>query len=74
MLKLIESMKERASLIVREDYDVIYTTGPDLITTVIHAESSNYSEELVIIPQEEADNYFEHLIFGQWRENHLRQR
>ncbi len=56
--------KARAHLPVNSDYDVLYTTGPDLVSTVVNRH--NYSDVLVVRESEEALG-FQHLVTGGWR-------
>jgi len=62
--RVIDLLLQRAILGVRSDYDIIYTTGPDLTSTVYAQERT---AQLVNKPT--ADSFFSHLCSGHWRMN-----
>ena len=49
---------------VSEDYDVLYTTGPDAVTTVVHR---SVHPGVVTILRPEDQKYFRHEARGSWR-------
>jgi hypothetical protein len=84
---LVRLAQERALLQVETDYDILYTTGPDLVSTVVNR---NQYKDVVIIREREKVwglllcylvNFviffhrqsmgFEHLISGGWRDQQL---
>jgi mannosyltransferase OCH1-like enzyme len=60
--KVLDLLFERIHLRVSCDYDVIYTTGPDLTSTV-------YANDRTpkLIDKATADSYFSHQCSGHWR-------
>jgi hypothetical protein len=61
ILKICESRKD---LNIQEDYDILYTTGPDVVS-----EYFNTTPNLRYIDRKVCDEYFEHLCKGHWRRN-----
>lgn len=60
---------KRKNLKVQEQYDIIYTTGPDLITTAYHNYIADNPDDntVILLSKEEADTYFEHQSIGSWK-------
>jgi mannosyltransferase OCH1-like enzyme len=61
--KIIELLISRSQLPIKNSYDIIYTTGPDL-TSTIYAQNPNLS---TIINKSISDSYFSHDCFGHWK-------
>jgi hypothetical protein len=51
----------------KNDYDVIYLTGPDVVTTVVHRLSAVSRMKINIIPQKISKSIFVHASAGEWR-------
>lgn len=66
MLDIIEEVMKRASLKVKQEYDVIYTTGPDVVTTVVQRNRHKYPD-LMVLSKQEADEFITHYAAGSWR-------
>lgn len=50
-----------------EDYDILYKTGPDLVTECVHSLGPSYTNfQLQIIDNA---NYLNHICIGTWRNN-----
>lgn len=61
---ILQICKERHLLSVSVDYDVIYTTGPDVVSTYFNSYNlKNY------LSKELSDEYLQHICFGHWRTN-----
>lgn len=59
---------KRKNLEIKQQYDIIYTTGPDLITTAYHNYIRDHDDSsVVLLTREEADTYFEHQSVGTWK-------
>lgn len=65
-LEVLELMRQRSALPVRTDYDIIYTTGPDIISEIAHRAEQCYSD-IVIIPRPVIDQIITHHRSGSWR-------
>jgi mannosyltransferase OCH1-like enzyme len=67
MAEVIALARERSGLEVRNDYDVLYTTGPDVMSEVIarHRERP----DLVVLPRERAEAFLRHFCRGSWRQS-----
>ncbi len=65
-LDVMELIRERSVLPVRHDYDVIYTTGPDVISEVYHRTLGKY-DDVVLVPRRMARRFFRHRTHGSWR-------
>lgn len=63
---LLALVERRASETPKEDYDVIYTTGPDAMTEAV---LSSECPAIRILSVEEAHQTAVHLCRGSWREN-----
>lgn len=59
---IINLCGERCGLTVVDDYDVIYTSGPDVVSTYF-----NSIPNIKYLTKTESDTYFSHLGFGHWR-------
>lgn len=62
---MLEEAKRRSALKVHYPYDIMYTSGTDLFTTVINHRVDRYPDVL-ILDRSAADAYFEHICFGSW--------
>jgi len=51
----------------KKDYDVLYLTGPDVVTTVVHRLSAVSRMKINIIPQKISKSIFVHASAGEWR-------
>jgi hypothetical protein len=49
----------------KNDYDVLYLTGPDVVTTVIHAMKKSVS--INIVSKLVSNGIVEHTCAGEWR-------
>ena len=63
---VMELIAERSRLQVHEPYDVLFTTGPDVITEVIHRKASDY-DDVEIVSQAVLDRFIRHHQKGSWR-------
>jgi mannosyltransferase OCH1-like enzyme len=64
----IDLCVQRSTLSPSRDYDVLFMTGPDVITTSVDRFSEKLNEvRTVIVPKSEADQYISHLAHGHWR-------
>jgi hypothetical protein len=66
MLKILEEVKRRSVLKVKKQYDVFYTTGPDLFTTVVHRFSKEIPD-VMVVDKETADSFFIHHGSAIWK-------
>ncbi len=55
-------MRERGSYRVHRDYDVLYTTGPDIITEAVARVG-----EVTVVDRKTLDRYASHRQHGSWR-------
>lgn len=67
-LDVLALMKERSQLTIKEDYDVIYTTGPDVITEVAH-QWKDAGKDIQIVPLKRAGKLIKHWGEGGWRDD-----
>ena len=58
----------RSGLPVQGDYDILYTTGPDLVSTVVNRHAYT---DVVIVRETEEKLGFQHLVSGGWRDQAL---
>lgn len=63
---VLSLMKERSRLEVRTDYDVIYTTGPDIISEVYERTRDKY-DDVVLVPRRTARRFLQHDSHASWR-------
>lgn len=52
----------------KNDYDVLYLTGPDVVTTVVHKLANISKIKINIIPGKISRNIFIHVSAGEWRQ------
>ena len=64
--EVIDLIEARRHLPVREDYDVIYTTGPDVISEVYNR-CINRFDDVQMVPRRLARKFFRHQAHGSWR-------
>jgi len=62
---IIDLVEQRAGIPIRFDYDVIFTTGPDVVTEVVQRFRDR--NDLALVDKQDADRYLSHLQFGKWR-------
>ncbi len=65
---VIALIEQRKQLPIQYDYDVIYTTGPDIISEVYHQVVEKY-DDVVLVPRKTARRFFRHRTHGSWRMN-----
>jgi mannosyltransferase OCH1-like enzyme len=63
---VMDLVEERSHLAVRHDYDVIYTTGPDVISEVYDRTHQKY-RDVALVPRATARRFFRHRTHGSWR-------
>lgn len=63
---VINMCNERIKLPIKTDYDIIYTTGPDIMSTIFN---NNLFQKFTLIDLELANTYFKHICLGHWRNN-----
>ena len=62
--EVLELQRLRAHLPVHGEYDILYTTGPDIITeAALHTKH----DDVVVMSRSRANRYFKHLAAGSWR-------
>lgn len=71
--EVMELVEERSDLAIQHDYDVIYTTGPDIISEVYHRTFQKY-DDLALVPRATARRFFRHRTHGSWRVTQTGQR
>ena len=64
MDRVIALLLERANLTVKGTYDVLYTTGPDVVSEAVHA---SRGAGCAVVPAHVARLYFRHRCAGSWR-------
>ena len=60
--------KERKDLEIKEDYDILYTTGPDVVSEVF----DKLDDKPKYLTKNECDEYFIHNHVGHWRKSYNR--
>ena len=66
---ILKLCKERSVLKLNEDYDILYTTGPDVVSTVFDKHKNDkWLSHLSYIPLSISVKYFSHLCAGHWRD------
>ena len=63
---VMDLVDERRKIEIKNDYDVIYTTGPDIISEVYHRKADQY-DDVALIPRKIARRFFRHRTHGSWR-------
>jgi hypothetical protein len=51
----------------KNDYDVIFLTGPDVVSTVLHRLASVSKIKINVIPEKISKSIFVHGCAGEWR-------
>ena len=65
---ILDLCKDRRALPVQEDYDVIYTTGPDVVSThVDQFLGSDPGHRIQRLSRSDSSRYLRHLCDGHWR-------
>ena len=59
-------LDERAALPLREDYDILFTTGPDLVSTAV--DKLMPDDRIQVLSRSETDGKIAHTCAGHWRE------
>lgn len=65
-IDIIKLAKKRSQSTLRSQYGIIYSTGPDLVTTALSQNRHKYND-IAIIPIEEFNKMFLHEMSGSWR-------
>ena len=65
MGNIIDLVEQRAQLPIRRDYDVIFTTGPDVVTEIVQGFQER--KDLALVTERDAGRFVSHLHFGGWR-------
>ena len=66
MGEILKEAARRSAFPVRRQYDVFYTTGPDLFTSVIHRCRTDH-EDLAVIEKSRADGFLLHHGSATWK-------
>ncbi|MEO8362144.1 MAG: glycosyltransferase [Vicinamibacteria bacterium] len=67
LTEIVEMVQSRAHLEVRRDYDVLFTTGPDVISEVVAR--ARPRPDLIVIDREQGLLHVTHLQRGTWRQD-----
>jgi len=70
---VMDLVEQRRHLEVENDYDVIYTTGPDVISEAYHNTLHKY-DDVLLVPRRTARRFFRHRTHGSWRVEQTGQR
>lgn len=68
--EVFEILYERFHKQITCNYDIIYTTGPDVITTAYHnyiSKNVNHDNTVILLGENECKEYFTHQALGSWR-------
>lgn len=68
--KILDLCKERKDLEIKEDYDILYTTGPDVVSEVF----DKLDDKPKYLTKNECDEYFIHNHVGHWRKSYNRKK
>jgi hypothetical protein len=52
----------------KNDYDVLFLTGPDVVSTVVHRLSAVSKIKINVIPEKISKSIFVHGCAGEWRQ------
>jgi mannosyltransferase OCH1-like enzyme len=66
MLEILKEAVKRAVFPVRRQYDVFYTTGPDMFTSTIHRCKADL-DDLAVIEKTQADGFLVHHGSATWK-------
>lgn len=64
---IINICENRRLLPINEDYDVLYTTGPDVVSTYVDTILKSGSNAVQFLNKPDSDKYLRHLCDGHWR-------
>lgn len=64
---IINICEDRRLLPINEDYDVLYTTGPDVVSTYVDTILKSSSSAVQCLNKPDSDKYLRHLCDGHWR-------
>lgn len=67
ILNLLKICKERSTLKVYEEQDVLYTTGPDVVSALVDNELRLNKDSIKVISKKEYSKFILHLHAGHWR-------
>ena len=67
LTEIVEMVRSRAHLPVVRDYDVLFTTGPDVVSDVVAR--ARPRSDLIVIDREQGLSHVTHLQRGTWRED-----
>ena len=70
-LDILELAKLRCDKEVKSQYGIIYTTGPDLVTTAVSLNRHKY-KDIAILPIKIFNNLMKHQMASSWRTKKLR--
>lgn len=66
-LAALELARSRASLPVRNQYDILYTTGPDVVTETLERNALRFPD-VAVVPQHVLEQFITHHCAGSWRD------
>ena len=66
-LETLELIKARAGLPVKEQYDVLYTTGPGIVSEVAEKNAGTF-KDVKVVPKRVLDRFITHHCVGGWRD------
>jgi mannosyltransferase OCH1-like enzyme len=67
-IDILKLAKKRASSRLQSQYGIIYTTGPDVITTALSRNRQKY-KDIAVIPIEKFTKLYPHSCSSSWRSN-----
>ena len=69
MHRIIQVCKERSHLKATDDYDVLFITGPDVVSHIYHTATPSFLREhnVILISLEEHNKFITHHHVGNWR-------
>lgn len=67
-IDILKLAKKRARSFLQSQYGIIYTTGPDVITTAL-SENRNKYNDIAIIPIDQFTKMYPHSCSSSWRSN-----
>jgi len=67
--RVIEECQTRSQLKVKCDYDVLFITGPDVVSHIYETMDEGFAEahNVILVKKESADQYLSHKCMGEWR-------
>ncbi len=68
--QVINTCIDRAYLTPKNNYDVLFITGPDVVSHVYEISNKDFLQKhnVLLVPKEDHNKYIEHLHHGQWRD------